>query len=77
MRNHKEKLREWQETNRADQALQQQLIAVFDEEYLRGLRNRHTDYVGVTTQQMLDHLYENYGVMTAVVIEDNDTNLSD
>ena len=77
VRNHKEKLREWQETTRTDQALQQQLIAVFDEKYLRGIRNRHTGYVGVTTQQMLDHLYENYGVMAAVVIEDNDTNLSD
>ena len=40
VRNHKEQLREWQETTRTDQALQQQLIAVFDEEYLRGLRNR-------------------------------------
>ena len=50
VRNHKEQLREWQETTRTDQALQQQLIAVFDEEYLRGLRNMHTGYVGVTTQ---------------------------
>ena len=70
--NHKEKLREWQETTRTDQALQQQLIAVFDEEYLRRLRNMHTGHVGVTTQQMLDHLYENYGVITAVDIDDND-----
>ena len=75
VRNHKEKLREWQETTRTDQVLQQQLIAVFDEEYLRGLRNMHTGYVGVTTQQMLDHLYENYGAITAVDIEDNDTRM--
>ena len=70
--NHKEKLGEWQETTRTDQALQQKLIAVFDEEYLRGLRNMHTGHVGVTTQQMLDYLYENYGVITAVDIDDND-----
>ena len=75
VRNHKEQLREWQETTRTDQALQQQLIAVFDEEYLRGLRNMHTGYVGVTTQQMLDHLYDNYGIITAVDIEDNDTRM--
>ena len=56
-------------------ALQQQLIAVFDEEYLRGLRNVHTGYVGVTTLQMLDHLHENYGVITAVNTEDNDTRI--
>ena len=35
----------------------------------------HTGYVGVTTQQMLDHLYENYGAITAVDIEDNDTRM--
>ena len=35
----------------------------------------HTGYVGVTTQQLLDHLYENYGVITAVDIEDNDTRM--
>lgn len=64
-------LREWQKTTRTDQALQHQLIAVFDEDYLRGLRNMHTCYVGVTTQQILDHAYENYGVIIAVDIEDN------
>ena len=75
VRNHKEQLREWQETTRIDQALQQQLIVVFDEEYLRGLRNMHTCYVGVTTQKMLTHLYDNYGVITTVDIEDNDTRM--
>ena len=35
----------------------------------------HTGYMGVTTQQMLDHLYENYGIITAVDIEDNDTRM--
>ena len=75
MRNHKEQLREWQETTRTDQALQQQLIVVFDEGYLRGLRNMRTGYVGVTTQQMLTHLYDSYGIVTAVDIEDNDTRM--
>lgn len=72
---HKEELREWQETTRADQALQQQLLSVFDEEYLRGLRNMHMGYVGVSTNTMLQHLYDNYGVITAVDIEDNDTTM--
>ena len=44
-------------------------------EYLSGLRNMYTDYVSVITQQMLDHLYENYGAITAVDIEDNDTRM--
>ena len=75
VRNHKEQLREWQETTRTDQAIQQQLIAVFDEEYLRGLRNIHTGYVGVTTQQILIHLYDDYDVITAVDTESNDTRM--
>ena len=33
----------------------------------------HTGYVGVTTQKMLDHLYENYNVITAVDIKYNNT----
>ena len=32
----------------------------------------HTGYVGVTTFQMLTHLYDNYGIITAVDIENND-----
>ena len=43
---------------------------IFSEEYLRGLRNMRWC---VTTQQMLDHLYENYSVITAVDIEYNNT----
>ena len=72
VRDHKTKLREWQETSRTDQALQQQLITAFDEQYLRGLRNIHTGYVSVVTFQMLMHLYDNYGIITAVDIENND-----
>ena len=56
--NHREQLRKWQDTTRIYQALQQQLLAVFDKKYLRGFRNIYTCYVGVTTQQTLDHLYK-------------------
>ena len=35
----------------------------------------HTGYAGATTQQTLDHLSENYGIITAVDIEDNDTRM--
>ena len=74
-RAYKEELREWQETTRADKVLQQQLLSVFDEEYLRGLSNLHMGYVGVNTNTMLQHLYDNYGVITAVDIEDIDTTM--
>ena len=35
----------------------------------------YTCYVGVTTQQTLDHLYEHYRVIIAVDIEDNGTRI--
>ena len=35
----------------------------------------HTGYVDVTTIKMLDHLYENYGIITVVDIEDNYTRM--
>ena len=72
MRDNKTKLREWQETIHTDQALQQHLITAFDEQYIRGLQNIYTGYVGVTTLQMLTHLYDNYRIITAVDIENND-----
>ena len=55
--------------------LQQQLLSVFDEEYLRGLSNLHMRYVGMSTNTMLQQLYDNYYVITAVDIEDNDTTM--
>ena len=35
----------------------------------------HTGYVGVTTFQMLTHLYDIYGIIIAVEIENNDKDM--
>ena len=35
----------------------------------------HAGYVGVTTQHMIYHLYNEYGVIAAVDIESNDTRM--
>ena len=75
VRQHTQNLRIWCETTRTDQALQQQIITVFDEEYLLGLRDPHTGFVGITTLNMLQHLYDNYGVISAVDLADNDDKL--
>ena len=72
---YKEELRKWQETTRADQVCQQQVLSVSDEKYIRGLSNLHMGYVGVSTNTMFQHLYDNYGVITAFDIEDNDTTM--
>ena len=57
VRNHQEQVREWQETVHIDQPLHHHLVAVFDDEYLQGFHNIHTDYVGITTQHIVEYLY--------------------
>ena len=58
VRQYTRNLRIWCETTRTDQALQQQLITVFDEEYLLGLRDPHMGFVGITPLDMLQRLYD-------------------
>ena len=40
-----------------------------------GLRDHHTGFVGITTLDILQHLYDNYGVISAVHLADNDDKL--
>ena len=47
----------------------------FGEEYLRCRRNMYTGYVGVSAWTIILHSYDNYGIITAVDIEDNDTKM--
>ena len=72
VRNHQEQVREWQETVHIDQPLHHHLVAVFDDEYLQGFHNIHTDYVGITTQHIVEYLYTKYDLIRDVDIEDND-----
>lgn len=53
-------------------ALKSQFIEVFDETYFRGLRNQQTVFFGVLYLQMIIHLYDNYGMITAVDIIQNE-----
>ena len=72
VRQHAENLRIFQETQRTDQALKQQLLNAIDEMYTRGLRNAHTGYSNVTTFGLLTHLYNTYGSVTSMDLEQND-----
>ena len=69
---HGENLQMYQETQRTDQALKQQLLNAVDEMYTRGLRNPHTGYSNVTTMGLLTHLYNTYGSITSMDLEQND-----
>jgi hypothetical protein len=72
IRNHNELLRIFRETTRTDQALKQQLLATFDDMYLKALKNRHTGYTSVTSLELLLHLYGTYGRITQIDLNDND-----
>jgi hypothetical protein len=72
---HKENLHIWREYNATGKALQQQLINIFDEPYIRGLRDRHTGYNNVPAMHILTHLYTTYGVIMPSDIEDNNAKM--
>jgi hypothetical protein len=75
VRLHKENLRVRGEYNATDKALQQQLINTFDEPYIQGLRDRHTNYNTVSAMHILTHLCTAYGVITPFDIKDNGTKM--
>ena len=75
VRAHTTELRTYQEALRTDQALKQLLLDAFDDKYLRGLRNRHTAYAGSTALQLIQHLYTNYGVITQLDLNENETKM--
>ena len=56
-------------------ALKKQILATFDEVYLKGLRNHHVGYQNVTARQMIQHLYTNYGIITPADLDDNDARM--
>jgi hypothetical protein len=75
VRQHKENLRIWRKYNATNKALQQQLINIFDEPYIRGLRDQHTGYNNISAMHIVTHLYTTYGVITPSDIEDNDAKM--
>ena len=56
-----------------DDALKTQLMDTVEEPYVRELRNRYTVYMGVPTQDLLDHLMDIYGNITAANLKANET----
>ena len=59
-----------------DDALKTQLLDSIDNPYVSELRNRYTGYMGVTTRDLLDHLMDRYGNITAADLKNNDKRLN-
>jgi hypothetical protein len=53
------------------QALKKQIISVFEPMYLDILNDNMVGYVNISARDMLDHLFETYGNITAVDLEIN------
>ena len=55
-----------------DEELKTQLLDAVEDPYVRKLRNRYTGYMGVTTRNLLDHLMDRYGNITATDLKANE-----
>jgi hypothetical protein len=53
------------------QALKKQIISVFEPMYLEILNDNMVGYANISARDMLDHLFETYGNITAVDLEIN------
>jgi hypothetical protein len=53
------------------QALNKQIISVFEPMYLDILNDNMVSYINISARDMLDHLFETYGNITAVDLEIN------
>jgi hypothetical protein len=57
------------------QAMKKQIISVFEPMYLDILNDNMVGYANTTARDMLDHLFETYGNITAVDLEINFENM--
>jgi hypothetical protein len=63
--NHKAEQKLFNNHNNMNDALKTQIIDAVTDTYLGELRNSYTEYLGVTPRDLLDHLLEQYGRITA------------
>ena len=72
---HTEDLRQWREFKNVNTALKNQLLSALDDIYIRALKDRHVGYMNQSIRAILQHLFDNYGNITPLELEDNDTKM--
>ena len=72
---HTEDTRQWREFKNVSTALKNQLLSAVEDIYVRALRDRHVGYMNQSIRNLLTHLFENYGNITQLELEDNDTKM--
>ena len=75
IRCHTEDTRQWREFKNVSTALKNQLLSTVEDIYVRALRDRHVGYMNQSIHNLLTHLFENYGNITQLELEDNDTKM--
>jgi hypothetical protein len=66
-----EDLQTYRTCTSVQQALRKQIISVFEPMYLEILNDNMVGYVSISSRDMLDHLFETYGNITAVNLDIN------
>ena len=75
IRCHTEDTRQWHEFEKVSTALKNQLLSAVKDIYVRALRDRHVGYMNQSIRNLLTHLFENYGNITQLELEDKDTKM--
>ena len=75
IRRHTEDTRQWREFKNVSTALKNQLLSAVEDIYVRALRDRHVGYMNQSIRNLLTHLFENYGNISQLELEDNDTKM--
>jgi hypothetical protein len=74
---HKTRLEEFIRTRNVADSLKRQLLATVPDIYLAALKNPHVGYANVSTRALLDHLFENYGVLHSLDLMANNAKMSE
>ena len=72
---HKENLCQWREFKNVNTTLNNQLLSALDDIYVHALKDRHVGYMNQSIHTILQHLFDNYGNITPLELEDNDTKM--
>ena len=75
VRRHTEDLRQWREFKNVNTVLKNKLLSALDDIYVHALKDRHVGYMNQPIHTILQHLFENYGNITPLELEDNDTKI--
>ena len=72
---HTEDLCQWREFKNVNTALKNQLLSALDDIYVHALKDRHVGYMNQSICTILAHLLNNYGNITPLEFEDNNTKM--